>query len=172
MWRGAEAADRGSLGLCMVLGMAPNVAALALFASFRTEVSVSPFFAVETAFGAVSGDVLLVSMAMVWPCGLEVADPVVASWGPASVACEGTARSSRKSVIDCEIIVGGTNISLSSDVLELVGAAMRQLMPIKGCRSDSPVRWVSCVSMPSAVGGASGGPPPGCWVGTSPVARG
>jgi hypothetical protein len=144
MCRGAESADRGSPGLCVVLGMAPSVAALALFASFKTEVSVSPFFAVEIAFGAVSDDVLLVSMAVLWPCGLRVACPVVASWGPASVACEGAARSSRKSVIDCEIIVGGTNILLSSDVLELVGAAMRELMPlIKGCGSDSPVRRVS-----------------------------
>jgi hypothetical protein len=67
MWRGAEAADRGCLGLWMVLGMAPNAAALALFASFKTEVSVSPFVAVEIAFEADSGNVLFVSMATVGP---------------------------------------------------------------------------------------------------------
>jgi hypothetical protein len=143
MMRGAEAADRGCLGLCVVFGMAPNAAALALFASFKTEVSVSPFFAVEIAFGADSGDVLFDSMATVGPSWLEGAGPAVASWGPASVACEGAARSSKKSVIDCEIIAGGTNTSLSSDVMELVGAAVCELMPLKGRRSDSPVSWVS-----------------------------
>jgi hypothetical protein len=119
--------------------MAPNAAALALFASFRTEVSVSPFFAVEIACGADSGDVLFVSMATLGPSGLEGAGPAVASWGPACVACEGTARSSRKSVIDCEIIAGGTNTSSSSDVMELIGAAVHKLMPLIGFRSDSPM---------------------------------
>jgi hypothetical protein len=119
--------------------MAPNAAALALFASFKTEVSVSPFFAVEIAFGADSGDVLFVSMATLGPDEVERAGPAVASWGPASVVGEGTARSSRNSVIDCEIIAGGTNSSSSSDVMELIGAAVRELMPLVGFRCDSPV---------------------------------
>jgi hypothetical protein len=47
--------------------MVPNAAALALFASCKTEVSVSPFAAVEIAFGADSGDALFVSMDSMGP---------------------------------------------------------------------------------------------------------
>jgi hypothetical protein len=120
--------------------MAPNAAALAFFASFNTEVSVSPFVAVEIAFEADSGDALFVSMALIKLDGVGGTVSTVASWGPAAViGRRGTGRSSKNSVIDCEIIAGWTNSYSSSSRMELIGAAMRKFRQLIGFRCDSPV---------------------------------